>query len=171
MQSFYYKSFLYSSFKQYWVIESSKSIVEKIEHISCRANAKAILTFEKGKEGNKNSWVFLVIQFFRVISLIIYISLQQTLAKDSKDLIKCSHSEVRNLAVLQIIGIPMVIDPSHFWDNLYLSKHECDFISKLIKKDFARAKKFHGIFQFIFKSHLYTQWWRRISKVIQKSLP
>ena len=83
MQSFYYKSFLYSSFKQYWVIESSKSIVEKIEHISCRANAKAILTFEKGKEGNKNSWVFLVIQFFRVISLIIYISLQQTLAKDS----------------------------------------------------------------------------------------
>ena len=64
---------------------------------------------------------------------------------------------MKNLAVLQNIGIPMGIDPSHFWDNLYLSKHECGFISKLIKKDFSRAKKFHEIFQFIFKSPLYNQ--------------
>ena len=54
-----------------------------------------------------------------------------------------------NLTVLQIIEIPMGIEPVPFWDNLYLSKHECDFIGNLIKKDIARAKKIHGIFRFI----------------------
>ena len=94
IQSFYYKSHFYSSFKQCWVIKSSKPILEKIEQINYRSNAKAILTFEfftlytklphfdlvsvlnniigfAFKDGNKNSLIFLVIQFFRVINLII----------------------------------------------------------------------------------------------------
>ena len=40
-----------------------------------------------------------------------------------------------------------------FWnrktDNLYLPKHECDFMGKLIKVDIGQAKKFHGTFLFI----------------------
>ena len=36
-----------------------------------------------------------------------------------------------------------------FWNNSYLWKHECDFMSKLIKKEFSWAKKFHVTFRII----------------------
>ena len=38
--------------------------------------------------------------------------------------------------------------PAPFWANLYLSKHECEFMGKLNKEDIARAKTFHGTFRF-----------------------
>ena len=41
----------------------------------------------------------------------------------------------------------MDIDPGPFWANL--SKHECDFMSKSIKTDIARAKKVHATFHLI----------------------
>ena len=46
-------------------------------------------------------------------------------------------------------GIPMGIDSVIFWANLYLSKHECDFMVKLIQEGTIWAKKFHETFQFI----------------------
>ena len=54
-----------------------------------------------------------------------------------------------NVTVLQTIGFPIGIKPAPFWTNLQLSKHECDFMGTLIKEDIARAKEFHGAFQFI----------------------
>ena len=42
-----------------------------------------------------------------------------------------------------------IIDTASFWANLYLSKPEPDFISKLIIEGNARAKAFHGTFRFI----------------------
>ena len=50
-------------------------------------------------------------------------------------LIKCCHFEVRNLTLLQTIDISMGIDPAPSWANLHLSKHEYDFMDKLIKED------------------------------------
>ena len=38
--------------------------------------------------------------------------------------------------------------PAPFWVNLYLSKHECEFMGKLNKEDIARAKTLHGTFRF-----------------------
>ena len=47
IQNFYDESLhVYSSFKEFQVIENSKPILEKIEKISCKANAKAILAFD-----------------------------------------------------------------------------------------------------------------------------
>ena len=36
----------------------------------------------------------------------------------------------------------MGIAPAPFWANLYISKHECHFISKLIKKALLEIKRF-----------------------------
>ena len=58
-------------------------------------------------------------------------------------------SIIANLVLLQIIGIPMGIDPALFWANLYLSKYECDIMKEIIKADVARARMFHGTFRFI----------------------
>ena len=39
-----------------------------------------------------------------------------------------------NLTILQTTGISMCIDSIIFWSNLYLSKHESDFMIELLKK-------------------------------------
>lgn len=46
MQSFHNKSHFYPSFKEFWVIESSKPIIEKFEKASCKANVKDISSFD-----------------------------------------------------------------------------------------------------------------------------
>ena len=48
-----------------------------------------------------------------------------------------------------ILIIPMDISKAPFWANLYISKHEYAFMSKLIKEDVARGKTFKIIFRFI----------------------
>ena len=41
------------------------------------------------------------------------------------------------LIVLQTVVILIGFDPTLFWADLYLSKHEGDFMINLTKKDFA----------------------------------
>ena len=60
---------------------------------------------------------------------------------------KCCYFEVVNLTVLETIDIRMGINQAFFWATLYLSKQERDFVCKLTKKDFARAKMFHETFR------------------------
>ena len=43
----------------------------------------------------------------------------------------------------------MGIDPAPFWANLYLYKHECDFMTELIHSDKAQGRKYHCAFRFI----------------------
>lgn len=56
---------------------------------------------------------------------------------------------MENLTLLQTIDNPTGIDPAHFGVKLNLSTHQCDFMSKLTKKDFASAKTSHRTFQFV----------------------
>ena len=66
-----------------------------------------------------------------------------------KQLILESCFTIGNTVLLQTIGISMGIDPAPFWANLYLYKHECDFMTELIHSDKARGRKYHGAFRFI----------------------
>ena len=54
-----------------------------------------------------------------------------------------------NLTVLQTTGIPIGIDPAPFWANLYLSKHECGFLGKLLKMALQEVKSFMGLFDLL----------------------
>ena len=51
--------------------------------------------------------------------------------------------------VLRTIGIPMGTDSAIFWANLYLSKHEYNFMSKLTQEDTTWAKTFYEDVWFI----------------------
>ena len=75
-----------------------------------------------------------------------------------------------NLTVLQTIGVSMGTDPAYFWANLYLSKHECDFMGKLIKQGIARAKSFHGTFRFIDDLCTFHDE-KELQNIIQRNLP
>jgi len=172
-QNFYDKSHFYSSFKQFWVIENSKPVLDKIEKINLKSNAKNISTFDFSTLYTKLPHDDLISVLNNIIDFAFnggrkkFIDFSKTTAfwsnkpkhlnyftKDSlkravQHLIKSCYFEVGNLIVVQTIGIPMGIDPAPFWANLYLSKHECDYVNNLIKTDVVRAKKFHGTFRFI----------------------
>ena len=64
-------------------------------------------------------------------------------------LISNCYFSVGNVVMRQNIGIPMGIDPAHFWANLFLYTYEHDYIKKLIKEDRVKAKLFHSTFRFI----------------------
>ena len=60
---------------------------------------------------------------------------------------KCCYFEVRNVTILETIGILMGIDSEFSWAALYLSKQERNFVSKWTKNDFSGTKMFHGTFR------------------------
>ena len=57
-------------------------------------------------------------------------------------LIKESYFTIGNKIFLQVIGIPMGIDPAPFWANLHLYSYESDFMTGLMRSDKKRAIKF-----------------------------
>ena len=172
-QHFYDKSHFYSSIKQFWVIENSKPLLEKIDKINLKANAKSISTFDFSTLYTKLPHEDLINALKSIIDFAFkggnkkYIDFsysqatwshkpkhskyftKESLKRAVEHLIKSCYFEVGNKIVLQVIGIPMGIDPAPFWANLYLSKHECDFLKGLIRNDITRARKFHGTFRFI----------------------
>ena len=173
IQNFYDKSHFYGSFKQFWVIENTKPVLQKIDKINSKGNAKTISTFDFSTLYTKLPHSDLINVLKYIIDFVFqggnkkYIDFSRntafwshkpkhlnfftktSLKRAVEHLITCCYFEVGNKIVLQTIGIPMGIDPAPFWANLYLSKHECDFMSKLIKTDISRAKKFHATFRFI----------------------
>ena len=81
----------------------------------------------------KNTLISLEIELFGVTNLNIYFFTKNSLERAVQHLIKCCHFEVGNRTVLQTIGIS--IDLVTLCANLYLSKHECDFMDTLIKEN------------------------------------
>ena len=70
------------------------------------------------------------------------------LQRTVQHVIKCFHFELGNQTILQTIVIPMGIDPATFWDNVYLEKHKCDFMSKIIKQDISPDKNLQELSYF-----------------------
>ena len=64
-------------------------------------------------------------------------------------LIRESYFQIGNLLFLQIIGIPMGIDPAPFWANLHLYSYEYKFIKNLIRTNPQKAMKFRHSVRFI----------------------
>ena len=54
-----------------------------------------------------------------------------------------------NVVMRQAIGIPMGIDPTPFWANLFLYAYENQFISDLISTDKVKARRFLSTKRFI----------------------
>ena len=62
------------------------------------------------------------------------------LQRTVQHLIKCCYFEAGNSIVLHTICIPMGVEPTAFWANLYLSKYKCDLMDMSFKDDITRAK-------------------------------
>ena len=79
----------------------------------------------------KNTLISLEIELFGVINLNIHFFTKNSLEKAVQHLIKCCHFEVGNVTGISIDLAPFCA----FCANIYISKHELDFMDKLIKED------------------------------------
>ena len=173
IKNFHDKSKFYTNYHRYWIVQNIVPIVEKLEEINKKKNAKIISAYDFStlytniphqllinslneiidfvfKGGNKR---YIVISNKRAFwgSRKIYkqyftnTSLKTTIT----NLIQNCYFTVGNVIMKQVIGIPMGIDPAPFWANLFLYKYESAYISQLIKSDKIKAKKYHGTSRFI----------------------
>ena len=172
MQNFHDKSKFYSNYKKFWVIENSFPIVEKLNKVNLKGNAKCISTFDFSTLYTKIEHQNLLKTLFSIIDLVFsggtrtFIGFSTNCAfwtnnKKNEHFTKSSlknaithlitqcYFTIGNCVLLQTIGIPMGIDPAPFWANLHLHKYEGDFINKLIHSDKLRARKYHGAYRFI----------------------
>ena len=169
---FHLKSKFYSNLNMFWVVQNSSPIKDKIDKINNRNNAKCISTFDFSTLYTKIAHKDLLKELNKVIDFVFdggsskYIAFNDNKAfwsntrngkyftrsslKDAvKHLICESFFQIGNKLIIQKVGIPMGIDPAPFWANLYLHRHEYDFILDIKSSNIIRAKKFHGCFRFI----------------------
>ena len=74
---------------------------------------------------------------------------RSSLKKAVKFLIENCYFTVGNVILRQAVGIPMGIDPSPFWANLFLYQYEQRYMTDLIKADKVKARHFHSTKRFI----------------------
>ena len=173
IRSFHEKSKFYKNYNRFWVINSTKPFIDKLNVINTRRKAKEISTFDFSTLYTKLPHGDLIRVLNSIIDFVFkggtrnYLGFSEfstfwskkpsgkkyftksKLKALVKHLITNTFFEVGNLLLRQSIGIPMGIDPAPFWANLYLYFYENDFITKLISTDKFRARKFLNAFRFI----------------------
>ena len=74
---------------------------------------------------------------------------KSTLKTSLKHLKQNCYFMVHNSLLRQKIGIPLGIDPTPFWANLFLNTYEHDYMSELIWNDKVKVRHFHTTKRFI----------------------
>ena len=170
-RNFHDKSFFYSNYNKFWVVENSTPILDKIHRSNSKTNAKSISTFDFTTLYTKIPHLSLLEVLYKIIDFAFaagnkkYINVSRKTAfwSQNKDhsfsikslklavrfLVSECHFTLGNLVFTQVIGIPMGIDPAPFWANLYLYEFEKEYITSLIATDKQKAFRFHGVFRFI----------------------
>ena len=173
VRSFHNKSRFYSGFHKFWVVENSFPVVEKLNKINKRNNAKSISTFDFSTLYTKLPHKLLIEVLDNIIDFVFKSSTRnrigfskssvywtskgihnryftkETLKEALRHLITKCYFTVGNLVFQQIIGIPMGIDPAPFWANLFLYFFEEKYIKLLISSRSNRAYRYHGTSRFI----------------------
>ena len=174
VQNFHRKSRFYTSYNHFWVVQNSFPIIEKLEKINSRKNAKKISTFDFSTLYTTIPHNLLTEVLAEVISLVfqakkarrhigfskssVYWTPKgvdnrffscQTLIETVEYLIRNCYFTVGNQIFKQDIGIPMGIDPAPFWANLFLYFYESKYIKSLISEGSTKAFHFHSIGRFI----------------------
>ena len=179
IRNFHQKSYFYKNYNRFWPIENSSPVIDKLTRINEKKNAKEISTYDFSTLYTKLQHDDLVFNLYEIIDFAFkggnekkdgnrkYLTLSGRSAYWSKKkkgknsftkgdikilvakLIRESYFQIGNLLFLQIIGIPMGIDPAPFWANLHLYSYEYKFIKNLIKSNPQKAMKFRHSVRFI----------------------
>ena len=179
VRTFHEKSTFYKNYNRFFVIENSNPVIEKMKKINQRNGAKDISTYDFSTLYTKLPHDDLIENLMKIVDFAFnggnrkkdgnrkYLTVngkfsywtrkkhgRKSLTRNdikilTLHLIKETRFYIGNQLFLQIIGIPMGIDPAPFWANLYLYSYECDFITALMTLDKGRARKFLQACRFI----------------------
>ena len=179
VRTFHEKSTFYKNYNRFWPIENSRPVIDKLKKINQRNGAKDISTYDFSTLYTKLPHDDLIHNLMNIVDFAFnggnrkkegnrkYLTVNGKTAYWTKKkhgkksltrndiklltlhLIKETRFLIGNKLFLQIIGIPMGIDPAPFWANLHLYSYECDFITSLMALDKGRAIKFLQACRFI----------------------
>ena len=174
MESFHAKSKFLTNYNFFWVIQNCDPIVDKLDNVNYRCNAKQISTYDFSTLYTKLPHDKLIKRLSDLIDFIFkggdkkhiilsnkgkaywgsnvgkkHFFSKTSLKIATKHLISNCFFTVGNMTMQQTIGIPMGIDPAPFWANLFLYTYERDYMKSLIGFDKVKAKCFHSTHRFI----------------------
>ena len=175
VENFHKKAKFLSNYNKFWVLQNSTPVIDILNKINKKRNAKSISTFDFSTLYTKLPHNKLIKELSAVIDFafeggkckFIEISKQgkaswktkrtqgavsfsrNSLKQAVKHLIQNCFFTVGNIVMRQAIGIPMGIDPAPFWANLFLYQYEERYMSDLIQSDRMKARHFHSTKRFI----------------------
>ena len=163
-----------SNYNLFWVLNNIEPVINHLERINKRNNAKSISTFDFSTLYTKIPHDQLIERLCKTIDLVFSggenkciriskggnaywgnmsndktIFTQNSLKLAIQHLIENCYFNVGNIVMRQVIGIPMGIDPAPFWANLFLYSYEEEYMKKLITIDKIKARRYHATSRFI----------------------
>ena len=174
IENFHAKSKFYSNYNLFWVIQNSRQVIDKLNKINCRNKAKSIKTYDFSTLYTNIPHDDLIDKLEEVINIAFdggkskYIRVNDNRAywsnyKSNKhtcfninSLKKCVNHlitenffSVGNITLIQNIGLPMGLDVSPCFANLYLHRLEYAFMMNNIKNKVRATYCYNGCMQYI----------------------
>ena len=175
VENFHKNAKFLSNYNKFWVLQNSNPVLDSLNRINKKKNAKSISTFDFSTLYTKLPHDKLIKELSEVIDFVFNAGSNQHIAiskygkaywtkskpKTSvsftrhslkiavKHLVQNCYFTVGNVVLRQAIGIPMGIDPAPFWANLFLYQFEQRYMSDLILTDKVKARHFHSTKRFI----------------------
>ena len=169
------KAHKFSGINSFWVIQNSKPVIDTLNYISSKDNAKCISSFDFSTLYTKIPHTKLFNELSSIINFIFkggtspYISInhlgiprwtkklssslssynKQSIISALKYLLDNCHFKFGNKLFQQVIGIPMGSDPAPYLANLFLYRYESTWLNKTKKNNYILARKFGRIYRFI----------------------
>lgn len=179
IQNYHDKCTFYKNYNKFWVLKNSFPLIQKIDEINNKKQAREISTFDfstlytklphddlirilhemvdfafnggkfKGKGSRKYLTVFNTYSYWTQKSHGHNSFSRNKIKVLVTHLIKECYFQFSNIVLRQCIGIPMGIDPAPYWANLYLYSYEEKHVSTLMKDDPIRARRYKYAVRFI----------------------
>ena len=168
------KSFFYSGVKTFWVIQNNQPVIDSINRINSKRQAKSISTFDFSTLYTKIPHDKLIEVMNEMVDFCFQGDSHKVLAV-SKSGCRWVYSSPKGSTIFnrattkhaikylmdncyftcgeqifrQVIGIPMGSDPAPFMANLFLYHFESKWLKDLKKTNLLHARKFSNTFRFI----------------------
>ena len=165
----------FSGIKTFWVIQNNQPVLDGMNKINSKNNAKCISTFDFSTLYTKIPHDKLIDVLNNIIDFCFKGGIRNKIginylgsANWIKDKKSCSYTydktsimqavnylisqcnfSIGNALLQQIIGIPMGGDPAPFWANLFLFFYESKWLLQMKKTNNILARKFTNTFRFI----------------------
>ena len=169
------KASTFSGIKTFWVIKNSRPVLNALNRISNKKNAKTISSFDFSTLYTNIPHSKLFHELSAIIKFIFKGGSKMCISVDKQGiahwttrvsnssssydldkilkaveyLLNNCHFKFGDKLFRQVVGIPMGSDPAPYFANLFLYRYESRWLNKMKKENNVLARKFGGMFRYI----------------------